>query len=128
MSKCLLLFVLLGGCSRSDGRDTTPAKPATTPAKPATTPAIAERDVPCEQVAEHWGHVMAESGEEAQVRFASQYRDVFARRCTADTWSIELKRCLLRVKSLGANGCTELATPEQEEALASDIMLMVNEK
>lgn len=71
---------------------------------------------------------MAESGEEAQIRFADQHREVFARRCTADRWSIELKRCLLRVKSLGANGCTEFATPDQEKALANDIMLMVNAK
>ena len=117
VSKYILVFAVLGGCSRRDARETTPSNTAA--------PATAEGDVSCEQVAENWGRVMAESGEDAQVRFADKQREVFARRCAADQWSIELKRCLFRVKSLGENGCSELATPEQEQALANDLMLMV---
>jgi hypothetical protein len=44
------------------------------------------------------------------------------RRCTADAWSIELRRCVAGAKTVDeATTCDKLATPEQRSAFADDL-------
>lgn len=57
---------------------------------------------------------------------ATPLRDLVQRRCAADGWSIELRRCVAAAKSLDdANVCKQLATPQQKAAFQHDIEVTV---
>ena len=123
MRTYVFAVVMVAGCWRGDGRETTPAN---SEAEGSATVRV-EAGAPCGQVAHHVRNVMAASDEPPVAKRADQYRELIGRRCSEDGWSMELKRCLLGSAKLDdTNGCEQLATPEQQKKLEADVELMLN--
>jgi hypothetical protein len=107
-----LLLVVIAACWRG-------SEPAT------EEPALVQprqRGATCEQVAANTRTVLA-AGKDAELAArADGFGGIVLRRCTADEWSIELRRCVAGAKTVDdTDACRELATEPQRDAFERDL-------
>ena len=80
----------------------------------------------CEEVGLNVLDVVLHAEDKELAARAMQLRSVIERRCAADAWSIELRRCVVGAKSVeDGRACETLATPEQRKAFAHDVEVMI---
>jgi hypothetical protein len=110
---CTLLVV--AGCWRG-GAETEAEQPTRRRVKGAT----------CEQVSGNVHAVVANAEDKELAARAGALRDVVQRRCAADAWSIELRRCVASATTVDdARTCDNLATQQQRDAFADDVEVMI---
>jgi hypothetical protein len=108
------LLIALAGCWR--GGETDAEEPTSARAKGAT----------CEEVGLNALEVLIHADDRQLAARAMPLRDLVQRRCTADGWSIELRRCVAAAKTLDdGNLCKQLATPQQQTAFQHDVEVTV---
>jgi hypothetical protein len=118
-----LVLVLLVGCWRNTGNETTPEP------EPDPTVEVPRRDkgASCGAVGENVRRIVGTSPDDSLAKRADQIARVVVDRCAIDTWSMELRRCLAGAKTLDdSDGCEKLATPAQQDALEHEIEMMEN--
>jgi len=115
------VLMIVCGCWRGGETSTTP------PNEEPTVRASRPQGAPCEEVADHVREVLGASEDEPLRLRADQLRGVIVRRCAADNWSMELRRCLAGAANIDdTDGCEKLATQEQQDALEHDVELTEN--
>ena len=106
------LLVVLASCWRGGAAETEAEEPLRPRQKGAT----------CAEVSRN-AHDVVERAEDKQLAArATPLAELVERRCSADGWSIELRRCVTGAKTVDeATTCDKLATDEQRGAFAQDL-------
>lgn len=123
--RCSVLVLTLSvGCWHNTGNETAIVNGVPDESEP---PPTREKGATCGEVAENVRRIVAESPKERLAKRADQIARVVVERCGADTWGMELRRCLAGAKNLDdSDGCEKLATPEQNDAFENEIEMMEN--
>ncbi len=110
------LLVVLAACWRGGGGEAEVEEPAPRPRVKGAT---------CAEVARN-AHAVVERAEDKQLAArARPLGELVERRCDADAWSMELRRCVAGAKTVDeASACDKLSTQAQREAFAQDFELM----
>ena len=112
---CIAACLVLCACWRGSGEPEAD-EPAAPRVKGAT----------CEEVGLNVLEVVLHAEDKELAARAMSLRAVVERRCAADAWSIELRRCVTGAKSVeDGRTCDKLATQQQRDAFAHDVEVMV---
>jgi hypothetical protein len=111
VARAWCLLVLLASCWRSSG-ETEAEEPVRRREKGAS----------CAEVARN-AHAVVERAEDKQLAArATTLAELVERRCAADAWSMELRRCVAGAKTVDeAAACDKLSTKDQRKAFEQDL-------
>jgi hypothetical protein len=118
VSRWLVCFALaLAACWRGGGASETEVE------EPAPKPRV--KGATCAEVARN-AHAVVERAEDKELAArADPLGELVERRCDADAWSMELRRCVASAKTVDeASACDKLSTQAQRDAFAQDFELM----
>ena len=110
-----MLIFALAGCWR--GGDQTEVEE---PVRPRV------KGAKCDEVSGNVHDVIERADDKQLAARADGFAAVVLRRCNADAWSIELRRCVVSAKTVDdASACDKLSTKDQRDAFAEDLEVML---
>jgi hypothetical protein len=113
MSKLIACLIVIAACWRG-GSQTEPE--VEEPVRPRV------KGATCTEVARNARDVVERAADKQLAARATPLGELVQRRCEADAWSMELRRCVTAAKTVEeATECDELATDEQRNAFAADL-------
>jgi len=112
--RSVVLCMLVCACWR--GGDTETEEPDSPRVKGAS----------CDEVSLNVLDVVLHAKDQELARRAPSLRTLVQRRCAADAWSMELRRCVAGSKTADeATACDKLSTKQQRDAFAHDLEVMI---
>jgi hypothetical protein len=103
---------MLVACWRGGGGETEAEEPVRPRQKGAS----------CAEVARNVHDIVAHAQDKELAKRATGLAELVERRCEADGWSMELRRCVAGAKTVEeASACDKLSTKEQRDAFAQDL-------
>jgi hypothetical protein len=111
-----LFCLALAACWRGGNAETEVEEPAPKPRV---------KGARCDEVGANVEIILERAADKQLAARAKPLREVVERRCDADAWSMELRRCVAGAKTVDdASACDKLSTKAQRDAFAEDLEVM----
>lgn len=111
-------LILVCACWRGGGASETEVE------EPAPKPRV--KGATCAEVARNAHDVVERAEDKELAARATPLGELVERRCDADAWSMELRRCVAGAKTVDdASACDKLSTVAQRDAFARDLEAMI---